>query len=65
MSLYEQLEYRYGTIRAAARVLGLPEQRVYKWRIRGTPKKYKRIIELALSRGVPSELQPELSEAAQ
>ncbi len=51
MTLYTRLEQRYGTIRAAARVLGLPEQRVYKWRVRGVPQKYNAAIERKLQQG--------------
>jgi len=50
MDLYARLIERFGTGRAVARVLGLPEQRVYKWRVRGVPKKYNKQAERALNR---------------
>ena len=53
MDLFTRLEQRYGTVRAVARVLGLPEQRVYKWRARGIPKKYNAICERKLQQGAP------------
>ena len=53
MDLITRLEQRYGTIRAAARVLGLPEQRVYKWKVRGVPTKYNALCERKLAQGVP------------
>ena len=51
MDLYQRLEQRYGSIRAAARVLGLPEQRVYKWRVRGIPPKYNGMVQRKLNQG--------------
>jgi len=49
MELFDRLITRYGTVRAAARVLGLPEQRVYKWRLRGMPTKYNKLAQRLLN----------------
>ena len=53
MDLLDRMTNRFGTLRNVARVLGLPEQRVYKWKARGIPEKYNEKCERILRQGVP------------
>lgn len=55
MSLIDAVVSRYGTVRNVAKLLDIPEQRIYKWRKRGVPEKYNPHLNRLLHQGVPQQ----------